>query len=129
MINISGSKIMWALAKPKLKRKLGFHKITRCTFIANIKENNVDIIGYGFLKDDVQPKKNECAPMKLTDFPQFEIYSLKVKEEFKANGLAAKVINVMYIKVDFENETIESDVFYIREDTGKADAAKLKIKF
>jgi hypothetical protein len=130
MVNISASSIMWAFVKPKLKKKLGFEKITRCTFIANRIEDTIEIIGYGFIKNDVNPKKCTCPVQKLSDSQSsIDLYLEKIKAEFKKNNLDAKELNVIYLNINFIDKKAEADVFYLRADNGKKDSAKLTIDF
>lgn len=115
--------LMWAVFKPALKRKFGFKEINKVQFVANSIENTLDLIGWGYTKDDVNEKRIELNKLVLSKHSEYlDMFLMKAK-----NHIEYKSISVVYFKVDFQNKTAETDIFYINLNDIKT-SIKLKLK-
>jgi len=102
--------IIKLILKPALQRKFDLKQIDTCLFIANTVKDTLELRATGTGKDLIF-KDLSAEPLKLSDNRQYlDMFESNIKE-----NVTYDTLNLIYLKLDFSNNKINTEVFYTKD--------------
>lgn len=124
IITMNANTLIWAVLKPALRKKFNLKDLHKVTFIANTIEDTLDLEAVGICSKELIEKKQNTQTLKLSDNKEYiNLYLEQIKQQLKFNKL-----NACYLRIDFINKKVSSDVFYLNENNTKTSAT-INLKF
>lgn len=121
---MTDSALIWVILKPALRKKFRFSTIEKVQFIANKKQDKLELIGTGVLKDNSKFAVVKADHLKLSENEQ---YLASAEHEIKKDLKPTDVINIIFLTIDFISKTIKTEYGYTNE-AGKKNIGELTIK-